>query len=96
VLKRVDPRYSIRISGMIVGLTGLLVFWTIGARMLIRQETALSKEELRRYRREVEQRRRKHTGKILRDAVLKYLRPSFHPDQHDNYHLAAQYLGSLA
>ena len=96
VLKKVDPRYSVRAAGMVIGLLGLMLFWTIGARMLIKQETGLSKKELKAYRKAVMANRRDHTNRILRNAVLQYLRPSFHPDQNDNYHLAATYLGSAA
>ena len=96
VLKKVDPRYSVRVAGMMFGLAGLLTFWTISTRMLLEQETGVSKEELKRYRRAIEERRRDHTSTLLRNAVLKYLRPSFHPDQNDNYHLAERYLRSVA
>jgi predicted metal-dependent hydrolase len=96
VLKRVDPRYSVRIAGMALGFIGLMTFWTIGTRMLLAQETGVSKKELKHYRKAVEDKRRAHTGQVLREAVLKYLRPSFHPDQNDNYHLAESYLRSVA
>jgi predicted metal-dependent hydrolase len=96
VLKRVDPRYAVRVAGMAIGLMGLMTFWTIGARMLLAQETGVSKEEMRAYRRVVDDKRHDHTGKILRQAVLKYLRVDFHPDQNDNYHLAETYLRSVA
>ena len=96
VLARVDPRYSVRVSGMAIGLIGLMIFWNIGARMLIAQETGLSKKELRAYRKRILDKRKDHTTRILTQAVLKYLRPSFHPDQNDNYHLAAEYLRSVS
>jgi predicted metal-dependent hydrolase len=51
---------------------------------------------MRAYRKAVEEDRREHTNRLLRRAVLKYLRRDFHPDQNDNYHLAATYLGSVA
>jgi len=96
VLKKVDPRYSVRIAGMAIGLTGLMVFWTIGTRMLLRQETGVTKAEMKTYRNAVMEKRRKHTSAILKNAVKKYLAPRFHPDQNDNYHLAASYLESVA
>ena len=36
--------------------------------------------------------RKDHTRQVLTKAVLQYLRPSFHPDDRDNYHLAEAYL----
>ncbi len=94
VLAKVDPRYAVRIAGMAIGLAGLMTFWMLGARMLMKQETGLSKAERRRHRRALEAKRRSHTSRLLRRAVAAYLRPGFHPDHNDNYHLAASYLAS--
>lgn len=39
--------------------------------------------------------RRDYFRKMFRGAIRTYLRPGFHPDQEDNYHLAEAYLTSI-
>lgn len=91
VLEAVAPSYPLRVAGMAIGLAGLLTFWSIGTRMLMKQES-LAPEDLGRFRREARSWRGGRTGKLLLGAVARYLRPGFHPDQRDDYHLARAYL----
>lgn len=91
VFERVGGGYFTRVLGMFLGLLGLMVFWTIASRRLLAQES-LPKEERRAYARAMRKERADNTRKVLVRAVLSYLRPSFHPDDRDNYHLAARYL----
>lgn len=94
VLQEIDPRYLTRIAGMVVGITVLLWFWSAGTRHLLRQEPAVSWRRLRREQKEAA--RRGINRRYLARAVLDYLRPGFHPDQRDNYHLAESYLSRLS
>jgi hypothetical protein len=92
VLQHVDPRYRIRVAGLVLATIGLLYFWGAGTRMLLRQE-GLDKTELARQRRQA--RERGHNKRFVLHAIASYLRPGFHPDRHDNYHLARDYLASV-
>lgn len=94
VFERVSGSYVVRVLGMAIGLLGLLFFWGRGARMLMAQE-GLSWSERRRHRKALLKWRGNHTRKLLWQAVTDYLRPGFHPDENDNYHLAEAYLGRL-
>lgn len=91
VFQRVSGSYGIRVLGMALGLAGLMFFWTVASRDLLKQE-GLSRAEVRTHARAIRQRRQDHTRKVLVRAVTQYLRPSFHPDDNDNYHLAETYL----
>jgi len=99
VLRKVDPRWSLRVSGMLLATLGLMTFWAIASRDLLAQERARG-TDLRAAARAAgsdpkliaEGARRRA---LLRGAFVDYLRPSFHPDQHDNYDLARAYLASI-
>lgn len=93
VLKEVDPRYWVRMVGMVFGLGTLLGFWRSGTKMLIQQERGYTKQEFRRERKEA--RDRGQDRKALLRAVVDYLRPGFHPDDRDTSELAASYLRSI-
>ena len=90
-LKEVDPRYRRRITGFVIGSAVLFFFWGAGIRHMLEQEPR-------------ENRRRSSRGALsaitstlshLVPRALDYLRPSFHPDDHDNYHLAREYLEKI-
>lgn len=95
VLKHVNPSYILRIFGMVLGLMGLLFFWGLGARHLLRQETGLSSDQKRSYRKSARAWRHGHTRKLLGRAFAEYLKPSFHPDTNDNYQVAADYIAQV-
>lgn len=98
VLREVDPRYSIRVAGLAIATSQLLGWWMVATAMLMAQEN-LTREERRRWRDEGERVRIASEGrermKLFRRAILDYLRPSFHPDDRDDYHLARDYLASV-
>ena len=98
VLREVDPRYAIRIAGLVVATTQLLGWWAVGTSILMSQEK-LSASERRRYREEGKRLTQARAGTqradLFREAILDYLRPDFHPDQHDDYALAREYLRSV-
>lgn len=91
VLKKVDPRYVVRIAGLAAAAAALVYFWMAGARHLLAQEPA----ERRRLSREEMKHAREHNvllnGEFMQ-AFLDYLRPGFHPAQNDNYRLATDWL----
>lgn len=91
VLKKVDPRYAVRIAGLAAAAAALVYFWMAGAKHLLSQEP----EERRRLSREEMKHARQHNvllnGEFLQ-AFLDYLRPDFHPAQNDNYRLASDWL----
>ncbi|MEO8875374.1 MAG: metal-dependent hydrolase, partial [Polyangiaceae bacterium] len=92
VLKEVDPSYAWRIAGMAMGTACLVGFWVIATGSLLRQETELPKSKLRRDFSFGAGRMRKHLP--FWRGLREYLRPSFHPADHDTDHLAHDYLKS--
>jgi hypothetical protein len=98
VLQEVDPRYSVRLAGLVIATSQLLGWWAVATAMLMAQEN-LSKEELARWREEAEHLRIENGGmtrsELFRRAIVDYLRPDFHPDERDDYHLARAYLESV-
>jgi predicted metal-dependent hydrolase len=90
VLQVVDPRYRTRLGGFSVALPALLYGWLVGVRHLLAQEP-----------RPFPPRRRSRDGRTPRlvfavvRGVADYLRPGFHPEQHDNRPLARAYLASV-
>ncbi|MDQ3031010.1 MAG: metal-dependent hydrolase [Myxococcota bacterium] len=99
VLQKIDPRWSVRASGLLLASAGLLGFWAIAARELLAQERAKGtdmeskrRSAARNPQLRYESRRR---NQMFREAIRDYLRPDFHPDQNDNYALARGYLASI-
>lgn len=70
-------------------VNGLLAFWGTGVKHMLDQEPARGSKDQRRAYGLI---RESITGVVPR--LLDYLRPSFHPDDHDNYQLAFDYLES--
>jgi uncharacterized protein len=93
VLQHVDPRYRVRVAGLLIATVGLLFFWRAGTRMLLAQEPAEIRRNLARERKAA--RARGQDDSFLLRAFVSYLRPGFHPDQHDNFALARNYLASI-
>lgn len=93
VLQQIDPRYHVRIAGLVLATLGLMFFWRAGTRMLLAQEPGLDAREIARQRRAA--RARGQDNSFLRRAIFEYLRPDFHPDRHDNHRLARDYLASI-
>ena len=93
VLKEVDPRYWVRMIGLVIAGATLLGFWRSGARMLIRQERGYTKAQMKREKQEA--RARGQNRMPLLWAVFSYVRPGFHPDDIDNRELARAYLSKI-
>lgn len=99
VLQKVDPRWSTRALGLALGSFGMALFWMTCTRELLRQEAARGTDVREKARiaradpRLQEERRRRNA--MFKRAIAAYLRPDFHPDQHDNYELARHYLESI-
>ncbi len=92
VLARVDPRWSTRALGMAIGAAVLSLFFGVGLATFLRQERALPPEpgvvdRGAGFARALAEAR----GRLAR-SIADYLRPDFHPDDHDNYALVEAHL----
>ena len=99
VLQRVDPRWGVRAGGMAIASVGILAFWILGARELLRQEAARG-TDMAMHAKAAEanpilERERTKRGQMFRKAIADYLRPDFHPDQKNDYELARSYLEQI-
>ena len=91
LLMEVDPRYRTRLKGFMIATGALMYFWAAGVRHLMQQEP----EEVRR---ELSGEGMAWLAGEVPQIILKavdFLRPGFHPDDHDNYQLAADYLDRI-
>jgi predicted metal-dependent hydrolase len=91
VLQFVDPRYATRVAGFVIGTGVLGFFWGAGIAHFLRQEPGGIVGNLGSKSSVV-------AGGKLRQlfvAGLDYLRPDFHPDQHDDRGVAAAYLAGI-
>lgn len=93
VLQEVDPRYWVRVVGLVVAVAALMGFWRAGTKMLLDQDPEATPERLRVERKEA--RKRGQGNWFLLGAIAAYLRLGFHPDQIENHHLARTYLESI-
>ena len=87
VYEAVGGGYARRIFGMAVAYVGLMWLWRRGARHLLEQDGGYAHRDLQALRQRLRARGVDRMGEI-RSAVLDYLRPDFHPDDHDTDHLA--------
>ena len=94
VLQAVDARWWVRAVGMLLVAGLLFPLWISGMVYLLRQDDQVS---LRRLWREALIARGEGHGltRFLRWDVIPYLRPRFHPHDHDNLHLAQVELDRL-
>jgi uncharacterized protein len=93
VLKEVDPRYWVRMVGLVLAGVTLMGFWHSSTKMLLAQEPGYTKAQRRREQKEA--RARGQDRRALLRAVLPYVRPGFHPDDIDNRALATEYLRKI-
>lgn len=98
VLKSVDPRYSVRMIGLAIATSQLLGWWAVATATLMAQED-LSAGEREEWKQKAESLRLSNVVEsrfqVFKRAILDYMRPDFHPDDRDDYHLARQYLESI-
>ncbi len=90
VLQKVAPSYAVRVAGLVVASVMIGYFWRQGTKMLLRQDGVT------RAQYEAERAALRESGFLkprrLLANVTEYLRPDFHPWQHDNWALARRYL----
>lgn len=92
VLKAVAPGYPLRLAGLAVASTLLGGFWFAATVTLARQDAKLPYEP----HRELTAEEKRHSPiDVFVKGIREYARPSFHPDQRDNYGLALEALRSL-
>ena len=91
VFQTVSGSWPIRVLGAVIALGGLIPMWNLSTRHLLKQEN-MSREELKADRIRVQQMGRDR--RYLVGAFLDYLRRDFHPDDTDDYHLAADWLAA--
>jgi predicted metal-dependent hydrolase len=92
VLKAVDGSYTLRIGGMVIATIALWSYLGLGTIMLTIQDKDIDKKELPKYLGVFFTRLKDDFGGALSSQFAQYFEKDFHPDQIDNYHLAAELL----
>jgi len=92
VFTEVGGTWPIRVLGAVVALGGLIPMWNLSTRHLMKQEN-MSWAERRADRQRVADLGR-GDRRYLVGAFIDYLRRDFHPDDTDDYHLAAEWLAA--
>ncbi len=90
VLRAVDPRYRTRVIGFLVVSAVLAYGWARAVRHLLAQDASA--------RPPLPTEARRRLPRVIKKVALRladYLRPGFHPEQHDNRALARAYLASI-
>ena len=90
VLQTVDPRYRTRVLGFVVVSLVLGYGWIRATRHLLRQDSSP--------RGPMPPTARERLPRLVRRVAVRladYLKPGFHPEQHDNRALAADYLRGI-
>lgn len=103
VLQRVSPSYTLRAAGLFVAAVVLAAWWLGATRMLLSQD-GIEPSRARRDLRKLREYRATKTGRptdsigryVFLHGIRSYLRRDFHPNDHDNYHLARAFLEQLA
>jgi len=90
VYKAVGGGYLTRVAGMVVAYAFFMYWWGRGARHLLEQDGGYSTAGMRALRKRTQAEGVDLLGDFRR-AFVSYLRPSFHPDDEDNLHLAEDY-----
>ena len=94
VYKAVGGGYVRRILAMVAAYASLMILWNMGTKHLLKQDGGYSASEMRALKARMEARGANRL-EDLKPAILDYLRPSFHPDDNDTAHLAAEYFAGL-
>ena len=87
----VAPGYLLRIVGLLFATFGLVMAWTVLGAILVRQDTGTTTGAVLRDLARAQRQGKAPFGVVLRGFV-QYLRPGFHPAQHDDLHYAREYL----
>jgi predicted metal-dependent hydrolase len=94
VLRRVNPSYRLRMTGLAIASYQLGRYWAIGARVLWRQDGLTVRQALRELRQIGG--RNQMLRRVFLGGIRDYMRRDFHPDQRDNYGLARAWLAAHA
>lgn len=93
VLQRVDPRYSVRVAGLVLAIVGLVFYWWTGTLMLLARDPTPAPRIL------ADTLQALRSGRLfdgdLPRAFVAYLRPDFHPSDIDDEALAAGHLDAI-
>lgn len=95
VLAAVNGRWWLRVAGMVLGLATFLFFWRSARRHLFKQDPELTPARTREDRKQIRAWGITDTRWKLVRFALQYLRPGFHPDDQDDYAMAAEALRRL-
>ena len=95
VFEAVGGGYLVRVAGMVFAYTFFMSWWARGARHLLSQDGGFRRADLRALRRRTRAEGVDLLGDFRRAAVA-YLRPSFHPEDVDDRHLATDYFAERA
>ena len=95
VLKAVDPRYSVRVAGMLLGSTLLGGFWFWATLRLLREDKDFPSKSSAADVGQIAAERIDFIRKVFVGGIWDYLRPSFHPNDKDTSKLAETYLASV-
>lgn len=93
VLQQVNSSYALRVAGLAISTAMLASMWMTATAYLLWQDRVTPRAALRELR---SMRDKQPSQSIARrvfwHGIRAYLRRDFHPDQDDNYHLAAELL----
>lgn len=93
VLKKVNPSYALRMSGLALATVSLAAFWVAAMILFVRQDRALGGKRAGREVRQMGE--HGSIGKrVFWRGILEYARRDFHPSQNDTSPLAEAYLAS--
>jgi predicted metal-dependent hydrolase len=95
VLQAVDNRWIVRATGMVLALIGFLFFWSSAWRHLSRQDPNITRARIRADRQIVSSWGIQDARYAVFRYAFGYFRYDFHPDDNDNYALAAEALAEL-
>ncbi|HCH63104.1 MAG TPA: metal-dependent hydrolase [Deltaproteobacteria bacterium] len=94
VYRSVGGGYAMRVVAMAFAYGFLMVWWRRGMVHLLEQDGGFDMAEVRAFRRRARA-RGSNLPLAFQRALASYLRPSFHPDDSDDYHLAVDYFESV-
>lgn len=92
VLKKVDDSYALRVGGMAIATWGLGFYILLGMIMLSYNDKELKINEIPKHIISHLNYMKNNFGGTLSEQFWLYFKKDFHPDQIDNYHLAAEIL----
>jgi predicted metal-dependent hydrolase len=93
VLRRVDPSYWLRMAGLAYATLQLGRYWAVGARTLWCQDGLTVRQALRALRALPGE--KTLIRRVFVAGIREYMRPSFHPDDRDNYGMAQAWLARM-